>query len=185
MPVNSLDVFFAILDELDRADRDEALGWAYEAVISPRYRPPRHRDETLAEMRQDPADYAAFKRKCYELKTGRFFLVHAIVSFVLSFLARQADDTYHARTRENKESALRAFRAELREGKKNEKDLQSVIRRCEEMLEKSEQDLRNSKARYRRFCETVLPPLILEPVNTEALTKELEKIDRRLTEADG
>jgi len=165
--LNTLNYFFMLLEAMDHSMREEVFDFAFNALINPRYREPRNRNETMAELMIDPVDYPAFQTKCRKLVeqcVAEHFLVRAIVSDTLSWTREFGDPSQVDATIARNQEAIDYFSEVL----KAETDvdrietLRSIIVKSKSLMESIPERQIKWKRYYDTLCVTLLPALALE-----------------------
>lgn len=174
---NTLPYFFEQLDQMPSAMRDDVFSWSYHSLIGPRYRKPKHRRETLAEIQLDPADYPAFKKRCMELedkRVGGHFIIKSVVTDALRWAWHMGDAATLDTTISNNRDAVAYFEEKLSSAKDSHdiEALRGCISTAQEMIDTAPERQRKWYKYYLYLCETLIPALALEE-----LTRELPEID--------
>jgi hypothetical protein len=165
-PLNSLDYFMTLLNQLDPIKRDEALGWAYHFVIRPRYKEPVTGKETMRELLINNVSYDSFKNKCIEIRNaGKFdegLLVLSITSFVLSWLIKQGDISSIDNAIQSAKDVLAQLKKDLAEKAGEKKQIEKLIKSTEERIKNIPSNMRQTYEIYKYYCENVVAPLLVE-----------------------
>ena len=178
--LNTLDCFFMLLETMDHSIRDEAFDFAFHALINPRFREPRHKNETMAELMLDPVDYPAFRAKCRKLVDqgiAEHFLVQAIVSDALSWTWQFGDPSQVDTTIARNQEAINYFNEKL----KVETDvdrietLRSIIAKSKSLMESVHERQSKWKRYYDTLCRALLPALALESTSRGKLEGKLRE----------
>lgn len=188
---NSLKYLFDCLDSLDAKKRDEVLYWAYESIISPRYRESINGKETLLELRIDEVSYDAFKKKCHQINRSKSIneidLVFLIVSITLNAWISIGDTTSIDESVHRAESRIEFMKQAINdeissdvldehavELFKDKEKLRRMLAFMEERLPQIEENVQQSYNLYEYFCEMIVARLLQEEL-FENYQEELKK----------
>jgi hypothetical protein len=164
-PMNSLDTFFKILDQQDAEFRDHISSWLSHSLINPKYRKPVTGNEKIKDLQINDTSYPVIKSVCYhladDLGMADFFLVTAMVNFILSWQLRISDITEIDIVQRNMVHAVRFFEARLVDEPEN-KALLSAIEMGKERIQKAEESTKKQYDDYQRFCMEVVAELFNE-----------------------
>ena len=167
-PLNSIDFFLRILDEMDTPTRDRLFEFAYLWIIKPRFRRPRPGDKVPADRMLDRLDYPGFRRKCEELIKGEhlsdLFLVQAIVSDALRWAWSHGDPEQLERVVQNHRYAIEHTDEKLSEetDPKRRAELSKFRDFMQGLMESAPERQREAQRCYKVLCESILPVLYLE-----------------------
>lgn len=165
-PLNSLDYFLNLLDQLNPIKRDEALGWVCHFIIRPKFKNPVTGKETMKELVIDDVSYESFKQKCIEIHEADIIteglLVSCVTTFVLSWLIKQGDVTSIDDAIRSSESALANFKEELIEKPDEKEHLEKLIRSTEDRIKNIPDNMKQTNEIYKYFCSNVVAPLLVE-----------------------
>lgn len=172
--INTLDFFLKILDQLPARERDKLLGPVSFAVLMPTFRKPETGTETLAELREGPKGYEAFKEKCRMLagEMDEVLLVHGIVSFSLGMMRRAADPAGLERVRTLHRDFIRFLRDQIERRPDKEAGLKTMIEETEEDLRGLPDRIQRNGRDYTRYCERVVNPLLEEKIVFEEMSMD-------------
>lgn len=166
LPLNKLDYFLNLLDQLNPVKRDEALGWVYHSIIRPKYKKPVTGKETMKDLVIDDVSYQSFRQKCIEIHEADIIdegmLVSSIASFVLSWLIKQGDVTSIDDAIQLSESALADFKEELIKRPDDKELLEKLIRSTENRIKNIPDNIKQTNEIYNYFCSNVVGPLLVE-----------------------
>jgi hypothetical protein len=173
--VNTLDYFFAVIEELDAFKRNKILENIYFYVIDPKMRSPVTGKEKMGDLFIEKCDYNAFKEKCYSLLhyTGEEFLTKSITNLILASLFHLGNKTLI-----NKNIIAHTFVLQRLKEKLNfavdeeKKEILEHIKFTENFIKNLDEHTKEYYSLYFSFCNKVLPKLIKEP---EILIKEIQK----------
>jgi len=164
---NSLDYLFETLDSLDGEVREELLDFSFFSLLNPRFKNAETGTEKLIDLMLDAVDYATFRRRCYELSSQRIsedFLVRAIVSETLAWAWDFGDPSRVDEViRRNRGAIAYCEKTLLTEKNEQRKSaLEGMIERSRERIASAPDNPKRWSSHYKRFCEVVLPGLMLE-----------------------
>lgn len=165
-PLNSLDYFLNLLDQLNPIKRDEALGWVYHFIIRPKFKKPVTWKETMKELVIDDVSYESFRKKCIEIHEadiiGEGLFVSCITTFILSWLIKQGDVTSIDDAIQSSESSLANFKKELIKRPDDREHLEKLIRSTEDRIKNIPNNMKQTYEIYNYFCTNVVAPLLVE-----------------------
>jgi hypothetical protein len=168
--LNTIEQLITILDSIEPKRRDAIFGMTYHSVIKPRYRSPVTRNEKIKDMLIDPVDYPSFRAKCMELSkhVSQHFLVGAIVSDALRWIAHAADPLDVDRVITVNQDMARYLEDELRDANTPEErsEIQKTLDIIQNHLQTIPERRRESEGHYEFLCESILPRFYLESLNS-------------------
>ncbi len=165
-PLNSLDYFFGVLDELEPGERKSFFLMSILCIINPQADEPTdaHR-QSLGDLIRGKIDYVTFRQKCYSLAgyISPDIIVMAIVHRELSMRFVAGDITAIQEARQNMLDGIAFFEDELTKPKKDYATIRSCIKDLKARIPGIEEQIRKNYGVYCSFCEKVVVPLFKEP----------------------
>lgn len=176
MPLVTRHELIGVLDGLDPAERDSAIGFTVLAVVRPTFRRAESGNESLAELSEQRLDYPMFKARLLAADVDDTLLVSGILSMTLQGMFGIADSSRIPEIQDRYRGFI-AFLQKRRDAAGADRAL------IDDMIRKNERDLSDVEARSERnyrsyvaFCERVLEPLMEFKRDMLSLPKELEKM---------
>lgn len=165
-PINTVEYLLEIADQLDHEVRDAWLGDSYLHIINPGYVEPTSGEQVMGELLRTPVTYHEFKKALRRNRNyvSEVFLVHGVISKVLSGLLNRGDVTGLQEFEDFHRSAIEFFEGKLKSEPEQSKSLESCIRMSKHKLETIEADLKRGYEVYAEFCERFLVPLFDERI---------------------
>jgi hypothetical protein len=155
---NSLNDLFQLLDSLDVFERDRMLTWMYLAFLEP----PAKQETAETEEERLELRYNKFEEKFRHAAIGVFepFLVHAIVSYTLTYLRECGDKASLEALLHKCQLALNMLRKRIENGTLLPEAGESMIRNLEEHFNNLPAEVELARQRYETFCEKVVKELL-------------------------
>lgn len=168
-PLNTLDYFFSLIENLDDEKRDLIFESTYSAIINPGFRKPVNEEETLGDLMIGEVNYAAFKTKILSIEDLLFeqFLVQSIVNYTLRHAFMMGDRNNMEEIIKNNQGYLefleKIISGELkpvyRDPKKNEDEINGQIKATKQQIENIPKRIEESYKLYNYFCDTIVSEL--------------------------
>jgi hypothetical protein len=167
---NKIEHLLTILDSIEPERRDAIFSMTYHSVIRPRYRNPFSPNETMKDLLMDPVDYPSFRTKCIALskQLSEHFLVGAIVSDALRWIAHLADPLDVDRVVAVNQDLARHFEEDLRDATDPEEKskIHKILEFTRNHLQTIPERQRENQGHYEFLCEKILPRLYLESLRS-------------------
>lgn len=170
-PLNTIDYFFSLTENLDEEKRDLIFESTYSAIINPRFRKPVTREETLGDLMIDEVDYAAFKTKILSIEDLLFeqFLIQSIINYTLRHAFMWGDKTNMEEIIKNNQGYLEFLEKrsdELKDRFNDKYGLEISNYEIEDLLEKMKHFIKKIPEQtdkyyklYLYFCDEVVSEL--------------------------
>lgn len=175
-PINTIDYFLKLADELDREDREVWLSDAYLLIINPEFEKPTSGDQVLGELLKSPVTYHEFKKALKKSSSyvSEILLVHGVISKVLSGLLNRGDVTGIQEFVDFHRSAIDFFEEQIKNHPERQKPLEDCIKMSKAKIGTIEDDLKKGYETYVQFCDQFLVPLFDERISIpEHLEQEM------------
>jgi hypothetical protein len=171
--LNRIEQMLAILDSIEPKRRDAIFSVSYHAIVNPKFNQPVTGKEKFKDLLVDRVDYPAFRTKCVELAkhVGEHFLVRAVISDALAWTAHLANPLDVERRVTVHQDLIRQFEGDLLKATNPEEksEIQHLLEITKDQARTVWDRQKESEAHYKFICESILPRLHLESLNSRSL----------------
>ncbi len=180
--LNTLEYFFACLDNIDPELRDTFLYTEYDQVIRPRYREAKHPEESIKDLLIDEVSFEAFRSRCESepLLRDSPTAVHKMMSNALAWALHFSDKSDLPRIINLHNQAIEYFEHIIEKFPENDKMIESLYQSIEfhrQDIERVPSRMEQQYKKYLQICKTLLPELLAEkiPKLSEDMLRDLKR----------